>query len=56
MAKKSYDEWYKEVNDEVLRRIGLDLNDLPDCPFYQWYNAGVTYMSAASKAIKAAND
>lgn len=50
--KKSFREWMKEVNSEVEKRVGLGVDDLPDCPFSQWYEDGKTAKAAAAKAIK----
>ena len=50
--KKSFEEWMKDVDAAVSARIGLSVHDLADCCFRDWYDAGVSAKSAASRAIK----
>lgn len=54
--RKPYAAWFKEVNAVVAARVGLSVYDLPDCPFMDWYAAGVSAKSAAARAIKNAAD
>lgn len=56
MPKKTFEVWMKEVDAEVKRRIFLSADDLPDCPYRDWHEDGVTPKGAASKAIKMANE
>lgn len=48
--------WMAKVDAAVAAKTGLSALDLPDCPYYSWYEDGVTPKSAAAKAIKAARE
>lgn len=54
MAKKNFEQWLKDVNESVRKRTGLDLFDLPDCPYRDWFEDGMRPASAAAKAIRMA--
>jgi len=54
--KKTFEQWMREVDNEVKKKIGLSVHDLPDCCFADWYSDGKTAKGAASKAIKAMNE
>lgn len=57
MAKKSFDQWLKEVDAAIKAKfMGLGMLDLPDCPYADWYEDGVTPKGAASRAIKRAKE
>jgi hypothetical protein len=56
MAKKSYEDWFKLVDIEVQKKVGLSANDLPDWPSRDWYDEGKTPKGAASAAIKWAKE
>lgn len=56
MGKKSFEEWFGDVNAAVIRRIGLSVHDLPDCPFRDWFEDGFSAKSAASAAIREAGE
>lgn len=56
MAKKSFEQWFKEVDAACLKAYGLSIHDLPDCPFQDWYSDGKTPKGAASKAWKMAQE
>ena len=49
--RKTFDQWMKDVAT-ALRAEGLDLRDLPDCPYHDWYEDRVSAKSAAKRAIK----
>lgn len=51
-AKKTFEEWIKEVDREITRQVGMDTSDLSDCPYQDWYADGMTPKRAATKAIK----
>lgn len=50
--KKSFEAWMKMVDAIISSKIGLSSNDLPDCPFMDWWEDGMSSASAAKKAIK----
>jgi len=54
--KQTFRVWLETVNTEVEARIGLSVDDLPDCTFRTWYDRGVNPISAATKAIRHALD
>jgi len=48
----SYELWKAKVNRYIENAIGLSSDDLPDMPYYDWYERGLNYNHAARKAIK----
>lgn len=56
MARKSFDEWMRDVDAAVARKCGMSHHDLPDCPYRDWYDDGVSAKSAAAKAVRMARD
>ena len=57
MAQKlTFEEWMKKVDSIIEARTGMTHMDLPDWSYAQAHEDGVTALSAASRAIKAARD
>lgn len=54
--KKTFEVWMKEVAVAVRALSGMDLRDLPDCPFRDWYDDRVSAKTAAKRCIKNANE
>jgi hypothetical protein len=54
--KISFDVWMQQVTNAVLAKIGFSVSDLPDVPFSDWYEDGVTPARAAVRVIKYAFD
>lgn len=52
MAKQTFEEWLKQVDNEVWKRAGCSLYGLSDCCLIDWYEKGITAKRAASKAIR----
>jgi len=52
--KLAYGQWKGAVNAAVVRKIGLDCDDLPDWRYMDAYNEGVSPLRAASAVIRAA--
>lgn len=52
--RKSFEEWKAAVNTQVERLAGLSADDLPDAPYADWWEGGVSPASAAKRAIRAA--
>lgn len=53
-VKKTFEQWLKEVDAALVAKCGLGYNDLPDCPYSDWYENGKTAKSAAAAAYRAA--
>lgn len=52
-TKMDYRTFMTQVNAILSDRLGgLDSNDLPDCPTYDWFVDGVTPKSAATRIIR----
>lgn len=50
-----FDDWMAQVDKVIEAVYGLSVNDLPDCPFADWYEDGITPVSAAGRAIAMAD-
>lgn len=50
--ESDFQDWMKKVDQEVAKSCGLSVYDLPDCPFRDWYNFGISPRQAAKRAIK----
>lgn len=50
--KKTFDAWMDEVDVYVEGLVGLSYLDFPDCPFFDWYEAGMNSLTAARKVVK----
>lgn len=48
--------WYKKVDRLLVAKWLLGVDDLPDCPYRDWYEDGVTPARAAARAIKLAQE
>jgi hypothetical protein len=49
-----FDQWYAKANAICCTRLGVSLDDMPDCCYADWYEDGVTPKGAVSRAIRAA--
>ena len=50
--KVNFNRWMWEIDALVSKALGgLGVYDLPDCPFYDWFDDGMTPKQAARKAI-----
>ncbi len=56
MKKKTFKEWLDKANEEVKKKCGLEIDDLPDCPWREWYDSNTTPKSAANRAVKLAEE
>lgn len=52
----SFEEWLREVDREVQRRLGLSRLDLPDIDYSGMYSSGLSARSAAIRAIRNAKE
>lgn len=50
--KLSFQEWMRKVNICVAQRIGLSAEDLPDQPYRDWYDSGMTPQDAAEDVLR----
>jgi hypothetical protein len=53
---QTYTQWKGKVNDLVLGCIDIRVDDLPDCPYHDWYDKGVDPWLAAARAVRAVLD
>lgn len=51
-----FEQWMQRVDAVVQKRTGLSVHDLPDCPFRDWYDNGLTPREASVQAIRSANE
>lgn len=50
--RKTFEEWMKEVDAQLRKKVGLTHLDLPDCCYRDWYDDGVRPSTAANRAVK----
>jgi hypothetical protein len=51
---QTFQGWMKQVDYVVSKKYkGLSVDDLADCCFADWYEAGMASSTAAMKAVKA---
>ncbi len=51
--RQSYKDWFRAVNAWVEAIAGCVVMDLADCPFYDWWEDGVSPKVAAKRALEA---
>lgn len=51
----AFDAWMAKVDAACLKACGLSIHDLSDCCFMDWFEDGVSPLSAAKRAIRAEN-
>jgi len=47
-----FDVWMQDVSNCVKEQSGLDIRDLPDCLYRDWFDDGTEPEEAASRALK----
>lgn len=47
----TFDNWMIRVEQVLVARCGLGVDDLPDCDYLSCYTAGVTPSSMAAEAL-----
>ena len=52
MARKSFEDWMKEVDKELVELCGLTHDVIDDSPYHDWYDQGMRAKTAAKKAFK----
>lgn len=50
----SFENWLANVDRAVITILGVGINDLPDCPFRDWYDDDLTPLRAARRVIRLA--
>lgn len=50
--KQTFEQWFAKVDMEVKKIASISVNDLPDCPYYDWYENRVSPLRAAKRALK----
>ena len=52
IARKTYDEWIKEVDRHIQKKTMMSYRDLPDQPYRRWFDSGMSAKEAADMAIE----
>ena len=47
----TFEKWMEQVDGLVMRHAGVGVDDLPDCPFYDWYTARLRPIRAANTVL-----
>lgn len=55
MSQLTLKEWILKVNAVLEAKVGLALEDLPDCCYADWHEDGVSPSTAARMALDAAD-
>ena len=50
--KQTFAQWKVEVNAHVMARAGLFADDLPDVPYYDWFEDGISPHEAAEMVLE----
>lgn len=53
-SQHAFESWLDKVNGHVQAKVGLSYDDLPDQPYRNWFDSGVSPRSAAARAIRGA--
>lgn len=48
---QTFDVWMAEVNVLVIRLIGVEVADVPDLPYADWFEDGVSVQRAANRVV-----
>uniref|UniRef100_A0A6M3J0D7 Uncharacterized protein n=1 Tax=viral metagenome TaxID=1070528 RepID=A0A6M3J0D7_9ZZZZ len=52
MARMTFAEWMKRVDEAVWRKAGCSVRDLGDCCYRDWYDDNVRPATAARRAVE----
>jgi len=55
-TRLDFDAWRYGVDQRINALTGLSADDLPDCPYRDWYDEGIGVTVAARRAIRYAMD
>ena len=50
--RPTFEQWMAEVDDVLVRKVGVSSADLPDVPYRDFYDVGSTAEEAAEEAIE----
>ncbi len=50
--KQTFAQWKVQVNAHVMARAGLFADDLPDMPYYDWFEDGCSPQEAAEMVLE----
>ena len=50
--KQTFVQWKARVNACVIARAGVCTDDLPDVPYYDWFEDGISPQEAAEMALE----
>lgn len=48
----TFEQWKARINRLTVRFVGVTVDDLPDCPYYEWYRERVRPTHAANQALE----
>lgn len=51
---RDFDGWRRALNEACWTLFGLDMDDLPDAPYWDWFADGVGPITAAKRAARRA--
>jgi hypothetical protein len=51
-----FETWMERVDEVVNRIAGCSYQDLPDCPYRDWYDDGMKPEVAARRAVRNAEE
>lgn len=54
-TQSGFDRWRARVDAIILAKLGIGIDDLPDCPLMDWYEDEYTPLQAARKAVRYAD-
>jgi hypothetical protein len=49
---QTFDQWMKDVDKYLLRKVGLTHSDLPDFPSYDMWSDGISAEEAAQDLLE----
>lgn len=52
MKTKTFNTWMKQVEQTLLNTIGLSHLDLPDFPFRDWFDDGISVSEAVGAVLQ----
>ncbi len=52
----TFEQWMERVDGLVMRHASVSIYDLPDCPYYDWYNQRLKPVRAANKVLTMATE
>ena len=51
MTYVSFDAWMALVNQRLIAKCGMSSEDLPDAPYRDWFEDGMTTTEAVDRAV-----